>query len=152
MTAYKHVWVQTQVRRLRQNSTSGPQLGCPSVWLHLHCLILVLPEAQAGLKVLPPPFIFFFWAKPLLKSSNHWHPVAAEHNYKCLISESLVCYLRKPKLRWRLGFELYKRRTSQLKHNIAVFKWERAGTWELILKSISVFTAQRGSQSDCAAV
>lgn len=78
--------------------------------------------------------------------------MAAEDNYKCLFSDSLVCYLGNPKLRWRLAFELYRRRTSQLKHSIAFITRERAGTWEPVLKNLSVFPAQRGFESDCAAV
>lgn len=45
--------------------------------------------------------------------------MVAEDNYKCLFSQSLVCYMWKPNTRWTLASEIYKMKTSQLEHNIA---------------------------------
>lgn len=128
-------------------------------WAHLVLCLSVKPSACTRtawswscmqLRLFWKRSLLIFLSKTLLKSSNHWHPVVAEDNYKCLFSESLVCYMRKPNIRWTLAFQLYRGETSQPKHSIAGIlqmgegRYMRAST-----ESISLFPVQRGSKSSC---
>lgn len=63
MSAYKHEWVQRQQCSLRKTSSSGPQLGCPIIWLLLHCLVVILLGSGKSENAVP----FFFFTKSTAK-------------------------------------------------------------------------------------